>query len=281
MKTPLAYKVIDVEKVVRSSKSFAIRNLPGFVVRYLIKVIQEEEFNRVSNQLVDQLGINLIEGIKKIWNVNYEILNPEIIPTSGKYVYVGNHPIGSWDSIFLLHYFTQSGQSILTLANEVLYQIHQMREFFIKVDTENKLTREYFAMIDKAFQSESNLLIFPSGEVSRIYKSGPITDCPWKKTFLVKAIQTKRDIVPFYVHGKLSNRFYNVAKWRMRLGIKMNIEMLYFPDEMLKQGGKTIKYVFGDPIPYTFFDKSKTAPEWVEYIRQKVYRLADSPLLKA
>jgi len=49
--------------------------------------------------------------------------------------------------------------------------------------------------------------------------------------------------------------------------------MLYLVDEMIRQKGQTIRITFGDPIPYTTFDKSKTDTQWAEMVKRKAYQL--------
>ena len=120
------------------------------------------------------------------------------------------------------------------------------------------------------------VLYFPAGLVSRkqrINGSYIIRDLEWKSTFIKKAKKYQRDIIPVFVEGRNSEWFYNLARWRKRLGINANIEMLYLVDEMVKQFNKTITLVVGDPISYTTFDKSKSEMGWAEWLRDFVYDL--------
>lgn len=52
-----------------------------------------------------------------------------------------------------------------------------------------------------------------------------------KRTFITKAVQYKRDVVPVYFEGRNSNFFYALANVRKFLKIKFNIEMMYLPDK--------------------------------------------------
>jgi putative hemolysin len=126
--------------------------------------------------------------------------------------------------------------------------------------------------IEEAYSSESQILYFPAGLCSR-KKRGVIRDLEWHKSFITKAIQHKRDIVPAYFSGRNSDFFYNLSNLRKLLGIKGNFEMLYLPDEMFRQKDKEISLVFGKPIPYISFDKSKSAPEWAEWVKNESYKL--------
>jgi putative hemolysin len=100
-----------------------------------------------------------------------------------------------------------------------------------------------------------------------------VEDLQWHKSFITKAIQHKRDIVPAYFSGRNSNFFYNLSNLRKFLGLKANIEMLYLADEMFKQKDKEIRLVFGKVIPRETFDKTKTALEWAGWVKSKSYEL--------
>lgn len=94
-----------------------------------------------------------------------------------------------------------------------------------------------------------------------------------EKTFVVKSIQAKRDIIPVHFGGRNSDFFYNLANICKALGIKFNIAMLYLADEMFKNRHKTFTVTFGKPIPWQTFDKSKTPAQWAEYVKDIVYKL--------
>jgi hypothetical protein len=49
--------------------------------------------------------------------------------------------------------------------------------------------------------------------------------------------------------------------------------MLYLADEMFKQKDKEIRLVFGKPIPWETFDKTKSALEWADWVKSKTYDL--------
>ena len=116
-------------------------------------------------------------------------------------------------------------------------------------------------------------MIFPAGLVSRKQEDGSIQDLIWKRSFIVKSVQHKKNIVPVYIEGKNSNFFYNLAYWRKKVGINANIEMFFLVDEMYKQRGKTIAFKFGKPISWTTFTDDQTPEYWSEKVKQHVYAL--------
>ena len=93
-------------------------------------------------------------------------------------------------------------------------------------------------------------------------------------TFITKSKAYQRDIVPVHIEGQNSNFFYNLAYWRKRLGIKVNIEMAFLVDEFFKQRNKQLTITFGKPISYQVFDSRFTDAQWAEKLRTFSYQLA-------
>lgn len=109
-------------------------------------------------------------------------------------------------------------------------------------------------LMEEAFASETQMLMFPAGMVSR--KTKALSAMRNGKTFVAKAVKHHRDIILRHISGQNSPFFYNLHNIRNFFGIKLNIEMLYLPDEMYKQNHKEITITFGKPIPWhDFHDK--------------------------
>ena len=84
-------------------------------------------------------------------------------------------------------------------------------------------------------------------------------------------------MVPLFFDARNRKRFYNLARLRERLGVKFNFEMALLPGEMFAQRGKTMRFTFGKPIPYTTFDDRHSAKEWAQMVKDHCYRLKDNP----
>jgi hypothetical protein len=79
-------------------------------------------------------------------------------------------------------------------------------------------------------------------------------------------------VVPIHFSGHNSNFFYRLANFSDK-HLKFNLAMLFLVDEMYKNVHKTFKVTIGKPIPWQTFDKSRSAVEWAQYVRDKVYAL--------
>ena len=146
---------------------------------------------------------------------------------------------------------------------------------FVGVNKVGKNAAESLQRVDDQFASDKATFIFPAGLVSRRNK-GKIEDVFWRKTFISKAKKYKKPIIPVYIEGRLTNRFYNLASIRKFFGIKFNIEMLYLVDELFRQQDNVMHITIGERIPAEIFDDSKNEKEWSQWVKDKVYAMADT-----
>jgi putative hemolysin len=159
-------------------------------------------------------------------------------------------------------------------VNDILLYIENYGDIFLPVNKVGTFGRDAARLMEEAYASDYQLLNFPAGICSRKI-NGVITDLPWQKSFIVKAVQHQRDIVPCFFAGRNSSFFYNLANFRPAIRLKMNLEMLYLVDEMFRQKGKNIDVYFGESIPWQTFDKSKKPQEWADIVREKTYKLPE------
>ncbi|MFO7851147.1 MAG: 1-acyl-sn-glycerol-3-phosphate acyltransferase [Bacteroidota bacterium] len=266
-------KRIDIKDVFRDKNPKLASLIPGFVIRYLKRIIHEDELNDFMSKYGDLRDIELVKAGLSYLGINYEVHNRHNIPDEGRYIFVSNHPLGGLDGLVFMNELSKYFDDLKFPVNDILMNIANMSGIFLPINKHGSQARESARQIDEAYASDAQILYFPAGLCSR-KKHGEIKDLQWQKNFLVKAIKHKRDVVPVYFSGRNSNWFYNLANLRKALGIKSNIEMLYLPDEMFKQKNKDLHIVFGKPIPWQTFDRSKKPHVWAEWLKSKSYELA-------
>ena len=152
------------------------------------------------------------------------------------------------------------------------FHIDIMDGVFVPINKHGTQASENVRRINEIFQSDLQVMSFPAGLVSR-RKRGIIEDPEWKKSFINKARQYQRDIIPIHMGGENSDFFYRLYRFRKSFGIKANLEMLYLIDETYMHRGKHITVTIGDPIPWQTFDKSKRPLAWAKWVKDKVYKL--------
>lgn len=264
-------KFIDIDELLRSKTPHLLKILPRFIIRYLKKIIHQDELNAIINKHQDKMGLDFVDGVLTDFGVKISVINPENIPEKGRYILASNHPLGGMDALAFMHVVGKVRKDILFPANDLLQYIVNLRPILIPVNKLGKNTNN-IQIIEKTFESDKQVLYFPAGLCSRKQK-GKICDLEWKNTFIKKAIKHQRDIIPVYINGQNSNFFYNLANWRKKLGIKANIEMLYLVNEMFKQYDKEITITFGKPIPFSTFDKKHSTMQWAQLVKTHTYSL--------
>ncbi|MBN2893168.1 MAG: 1-acyl-sn-glycerol-3-phosphate acyltransferase [Bacteroidales bacterium] len=261
-------KFIDLDEVLKKNSPKAYKFLPGFLINKLKKIVHEEDINHIMTIYHDDIGQDFVKSLLNHWKIKVNYCGLNEIPANQKYVIASNHPLGGLDGIAMLNLIYKYLGNAKAIVNDLLLNITNLKPVLTGVNVFGKFSKKQILDIDELYQGENQILVFPSGLVSRKIK-GEIKDMDWKKSFLVKAIENGRSIIPVYAEAKNSNFFYNLAKLRKFLGFKFNIELIYLPDEMFKFAGQEILFKFGKPIPVETFTTDKDINYWVEYIRAK------------
>jgi len=267
--------LIDVEKAIEDKNPRLLKALPGFVLRYLKKIIHQDDLNEIIQRFHEQEGLDFVEKTLDYMGISYSAEDLENIPEQGRFIFVSNHPLGGLDGLVFIHVIGRIFPDLKFPVNDFLLNIKNLDPVFLPINKHGSQSRDAVRAIEEAYASDSQILYFPAGLCSRKIR-GKIVDLEWKKHFITKAIEYKRDIIPVYFSGRNSNFFYNLANLRVLLGIKSNIEMIYLPNEMFKQRGKKLILKVGRPIPYTFFDRTRTAKEWADYVKDIVYSIGST-----
>ncbi len=134
------------------------------------------------------------------FNVKVIIKGDENLPATGRFIFASNHPLGGFDGILLMdvlsHYYTD----FKFLSNDLLMNIINLHPIFIPINKHGKQAMEAAARLDEAFSSNTHIVTFPAGLVSRRIK-GQIMDLVWHKNFITKG-------------SALSKRYYPCAFYR-------------------------------------------------------------------
>ena len=262
---------VDIEKVIRGKSQKLADRLPRFVLNYIKKTIHQDEINRLLLENREYTGVEFASHILKDLDVSYRVHFSGKRPApDGRYIFVSNHPLGGLDGMILISYIGSSFGDVKFIVNDLLMYIRPLAPVFVPVNKYGRMRHDNTRMFQETFDSDSQILYFPAGLCSRLIK-GKVTDLDWKKTFVTKAIESRRDIVPMFFSGENSRRFYRLANLRKRLGIKVNIETFLLPDEMFRKKGSAFDLYIGEPIPYTTLTGDHTHKEWCDIIRQKCY----------
>ncbi|MCD8210432.1 MAG: glycerol acyltransferase [Prevotella sp.] len=269
-------QTINIGEILKGKMGSKAKFVPSFMIKWLERVIHQDQVNEYIWSARELSGVDWITDCMRYLGTKLDIQGEENMPkkNDGKlYTFVSNHPLGGHDGIALgvvlgKHY---DGR-FRYLVNDLLMNLPGLAPLCIPINKTGSQSRNFPQIVKAGFQSDNHILMFPAGLCSRRI-SGEIHDLPWKKTFIAKSVETRRDVVPIHFGGRNSDFFYNLASFCKKVGIKFNIAMLYLVDEMYKNRGKTFTITIGKPIPWQTFDKSKTPHEWAQYVEDIVYSL--------
>lgn len=274
---PISEKTIDLDRIIRSKSEKLHRRLPRFVIGWLNRLLHVDELNAYLYKNREAMGIDFATAILDDFGCKITLQGAENLPASGRYILVANHPLGGLDGMAIISRVGAVRPDILFPVNDFLMFLPNLRPVFVPIDKTGRNAHNQ-RLLAEAFASDRLLLYFPAGLCSRKQKDGGIRDEEWKKTFIAKARETQRDIIPVFVDGKNSSFFYNFARWRKRLGLRFNLEQLFLVDEMFKQKGREIRLTVGQPISRTVFEDHRLSDrDWAQAVKEHVYRLADEP----
>ncbi len=264
-------KPIVLEQVLDDKNPMLRKLMPGFVFRYLKRIIHVDELNNYLAKFGHLEGIEFIDAVLNEMQVKLEVIGLENIPATDSCIIASNHPLGGLDGLALMLAVSKVRRDIVFPVNDILMNVKNLEVLFIPINKHGS-NAQNIQIINETFASDKIICYFPFGLVSR-KRGKKIMDLNWKSTFITKAKRFKRDIVPTFIEGRNSNFFYNLSNFRKWIGIKANLEQLYLVDEFEKQRGQTITIRFGEPVSWTTFDKQHTPAEWAERMRRYIYEM--------
>jgi 1-acyl-sn-glycerol-3-phosphate acyltransferase len=264
---------INVKKIIRSQNNRIVRNFPNFIIKRISKSFHIDEINTIIRNNQDKYGFDFVKGCVDHLNLKVKAINEHLIPDKGRFIFAANHSLGAVDFGVVIGKIHEKFKNIKIIANDLFLQVENTKDIFLPVSTfKNSEQDKIDAIENHLSEDDSQLFIFPSGIVARKIK-GKMDDGKWHRSFIRNAVEHKRDIIPVFIGGTNSKKFYRFANLRKKLHIKSNLELFMLPGELFKQRNATIPIIFGKPIPYTFFNDTKSHLEWAAEMKKIVYSL--------
>ena len=243
-------------------------NLPKWLLHPLERLLHIEEINNIISAGQNLAPQEFLRYVFRWFDVSYDVANTAPIDDH-RYIFVANHPFGALDGMMLADMLLRRWSDVGVIVNDLLMHIEPLRELWIPV---NKYGRQHSAeLYHQSMRSATKqLLTFPAGMCSR-WVDGRVADLRWRTRFVKDAEYYNRLIVPIYVDGTLSSRFYNIYKVRRALGLSVNVELLLLVDELFRQRGTRVKIVVGRALDLRSMRGG--VAECAASIRNEVYAL--------
>ncbi len=266
-------KIIDVKRLIASKNPRLAKWLPGFIIRFLRRILHEEELNIFLNRTKEVKNIDFCDASAEFLHMKVKILGLENIPKEGPIILVMNHPFGGLDALALVSALRGHREDLKFIVNDILMNLTNLADLFVGVNKHGKNEKSTRQQIMDVFESSHAVCVFPAGMVSRKI-DGEVRDLEWKKTFVTYAKKLNQPIIPIHVDGKLSNFFYRLSNFRKFLGIKANIEMIYLVHELIKLRGTTVTLTVGKAILPETLNTDQSEKALAQEIKAKIYELS-------
>ena len=250
--------------------------IPSVLITGVEKLIRQKELNEILRATLPSEGSEFAHRVLKYLNISVEVEGFENLKNGSRYMFASNHPLGGLDGMALITVLGDKygDANMRFLVNDMLMNVDPLKNIFLPVNKFGKQGKAYAQEINEKMESDCQIFQFPAGLCSRLQDSGEIADLEWQKSFVAKAIEYKRDIVPVFFEGKNSKKFYKTARWRKKMGIKFNLEQILLPSELCKSRGSHYRIIFGSPISWQALEASgKSHKQLAAEIREASYSL--------
>lgn len=268
---------LDLTKIIKTRAGKKGKWIPGFLLRGLERIIRQDELNEFLRVGHPAEGSEFSGRILRHLDIEVEVSGLDNLPEGESFVFASNHPLGGLDGIALVAVLggKYGDGNVRVMVNDLLMNVTPLAGVFLPINKYgSKGARESARLLTESMSAGRQIMMFPAGLVSRLHEGKVIRDLEWKKSFVSKALEFNRRIVPVHFIAANSMKFYRTAKWRKKLGIKVNLEQALLPSELCKSRGKRFIIRFGSPIsPADLREEGLSVPQIVERIYNAAYSL--------
>jgi putative hemolysin len=266
--------LFNLEAILREKNPPLAKKIPPWGMYLLRQMVHERlissfiEVHKQKNALdftqkaLDRLGITL------------EIRGLENLHAAKRPMICANHPSGGLEGLGLISLLLKELGGCRIPANDILGRVPPLQPLLVPLD-KKKPTRQSLETLDRVFQSDEPVLIFPAGVTAR-KRAGFLQEFPWQTSFITHSRRHGRDLVPVWVSGENSPWFYWIYQIRKAFSIKFNLEMVLLADELIRKKNSHLVIEFLSPIS---FDKTqdnlrKKDRDLARYIQKSLDALA-------
>lgn len=274
---------LDLSAIIRSRAGKRGKWIPAFLLHGLERVIRQDDLNEMLRVAYPAEGSEFSTRILRHLDITVDVSwDPawQGVADEESFVFASNHPLGGLDGIALVAVLgSRFGDDRLkVMVNDLLMNVTPLAGVFLPVNKYGASgARESSRLLNEAMASGKNIVMFPAGLVSRLNpgagKGEPrVRDLQWKKSFVSKALEFGRRIVPVRFEAMNSMRFYRTASWRKKLGVRVNVEQALLPGEVCRSRGKHFAIRIGAPVdPAALRAQGLSAADIVGRIYDTVY----------
>lgn len=273
---------LNLTEIVKSRAGEKGKYIPKFLLRGLERIIRQDGLNDILRMAYPEEGSGFSRKVLEYLDIAVEVEGLENLASGDgsskeSFMFASNHPLGGLDGIALVKVLGEffGDDNIRVMVNDLLMNVTPLADVFLPINKFGKKgARESSRLLNEAMEEGKHIVMFPAGLVSRLQTGKVIKDLAWRKSFVSKALDFNRRIVPVHFIALNSMKFYRTAKWRKKLGLKVNLEQALLPGEIFKAKGKKFIIRFGSPIdPAALMDSGMSQSKIIDHIYAQAYSL--------
>ncbi len=167
------------------------------------------------------------------------------VPAAGPAVVVANHPHGALDGLVLASVIGHVRQDVRLLANRALAHIPELHDLCFFVDPFDgpaaaARSRAGLRAAHLWLRQGHVLVAFPAGEVAhRLGSRTTPYEAAWHDTAIALAARTGASVVPAFIEGRNSRRFYALGR------LHPLVRTVLLPAELTAAAGRTVPVRIG------------------------------------
>ena len=154
-------KKINISDVIAEKSPKLFKIIPGFLMEKFKSFIHQKEINLILDKLENKEKLEFIKGGLDELGVSSKNLGFNKLPKKSGVIIVANHPLGGLDGLALINEIGKHRTDIKFLVNDVLSQIRPFKPYFIPINKHGSNSRENIVRLEKLFQSNQCVVIFP------------------------------------------------------------------------------------------------------------------------
>ncbi len=267
--------MISVEKALTERLPFFAQYPESKTAKSVTSVLKRLTNEAMINQVLDDLagleGLDFVEAALDRFDFHYQVDAREIshIPSDGPLVVVANHPLGVFDGLALIHLISKVRPDLKVVVNDILGQFDALSSLLLPIrNMGSSARRSDILAINAHVRTGKAVLVFPSGEVSRLRPTG-VKDPKWSTGFLRFAKRADAPILPIFVKAKNSPTFYTLSM------LNKPASAFLLPREMLRQQGRRIALEIGKPLAPEFLNQPQDLKKQAKAVRRYLYGLKE------
>ncbi len=241
------------------------------VAGLLGRLAGEARFNRTLTALDGLTGFDFVERALAHLSVHARATPRELehVPAEGPVLVVANHPLGMVDALALLQLVGRVRRDAHVLGNDVLGMLPQLAGLLLPVDVFGHGASSRMRAVFRALDEGKALLMFPSGEVSRMRPAG-VRDGRWLDGFARLSMRTGTPVLPVHIGARNSAAFYGMSMLAKPLATAM------LPREAVSPRSASIRLRVGPLVDAEEIRQRSEGDsrQAARLMRRHVYRLA-------